>query len=161
MRMNLKFSIALTVIILGLVLGYFLNKPKFRNESIDFGKSFNSEREKIGIPKIESNWVAFDIDSIEVTWMNKSHMIETHNAHHFAKHTVTSHGQLISEEDSYNKITNDSVDNRVIYKYHFATKMWNCKLSIHKYRAYPPSRPIDLKLEQADSILKSWDLSRQ
>ena len=72
-----------------------------------------------------------------------------------------SRGQLISEEDSYNKFLNDSVDCRIIYEYYYITKQWRCKMSTHGYQSYPPSEAVELTIVQADSIINSWGLTRQ
>jgi hypothetical protein len=73
--MKRKYSIVFTVVILGLVAGYFVSRPKFNEDTDQFGKSFNNERTKIGIPKIEENWVAHHPDSTGTTWMNISHQL--------------------------------------------------------------------------------------
>jgi len=154
------YSITLTVIIAGLVIGYFLNKPKYDSDTDTFGRSFNETRIKLGLPVIEEAWVAHNSDSLGAVWMNKSHVVETKDAHHFAKKVRLGKGELLNEEDSFNKYLNDSVASRVIYLYTFDTKQWDCELNIHYFRAYPPSKVIPLTLVQADSILTDWGLRR-
>jgi hypothetical protein len=135
-----------------------------KNENITlierYGISYNSKREKIGIPLIEDSWIAHQGDSSGVTWMNKSHRLLTKEAHHFAKDIVFRQGHLISEEDSFNKFLNDSVDQRVSYVYTFKTKRWTCEVSTHYYRSYPPSESENISIHSADSILKQWGLRR-
>jgi len=159
--MKQRFSVAFTIIILGTVIGFFINRPRFKKDTNDFGRSFNNERQKIGVPKIEENWFAHNSDSTGTTRMNKSHLLETKAPHHFAKSVELSKGQLISEEDSYNKFLNDSVDCRIFYEYSYGTKQWHCKMSTHHYGSYPPSEVVELTLIQADSIINSWGLTRE
>ena len=153
--MRRRLSITFTIIIIGLVIGYILNRPKYKTDMDDFGKSYNKVRSQIGVPPIEDSWVAHKSDSAGATWMNASHGLLTKDAHHFAKRVRMDNGRLTYEEDSYNKFLNDSVDNRVVYLYNFDTKEWTCKLSIHYYRAYPPDDVRELNLKQADSIINS------
>src|SRR6478609_5680626 len=100
------YSITLTVIIAGLVIGYFLNKPKYDSDTDTFGRSFNETRIKLGLPVIEEAWVAHNSDSLGAVWMNKSHVVETKDAHHFAKKVRLGKGELLNEEDSFNKYLN-------------------------------------------------------
>lgn len=125
-----------------------------------FGKSHNTEREKLGIPIIEDSWVSHYADSTGVTWMNRQHRLLTKEAHHFAKHITLKNGQLVDEEDSFSKFLNDSVDQRLIYLYDFKIRKWTCELSTHYYKAYPPGKADTISLDSADSILHQWGLTR-
>jgi len=158
--MRQTLSILFTVIVVGLVIGHFLNRPKFKADTDEFGRPFNNRRKQIGLPIIEDSWVAHNSDSTGATWMNKTHRLLTKDAHHFAKSIIINNERLISEEDSYSKFVSDSVDNRVVYLYNLDTKKWDCTLSVHHYGTYPPSKAVQLNLTQADSILESWGLSR-
>jgi len=154
------YSITFTIIIAELVIGYFFTKPRYDSNTDTFGRSFNEARIKIGLPIIEEGWVAHYPDSSGVDWMNKSHIVETKDAHHLAKKVRLNKHKLLSEEDSFNKYLNDSVASRLTYLYTFDTKHWDCELSIHYFRTYPPGKVVPLTLVQADSILTDWGLSR-
>jgi hypothetical protein len=158
--MKRTLSIVFTIFIFSAILAFFFNKPKFEKDTDQFGRAFNAERIKLGVPVIEEHWVAHHAGSTGALWMNKSHRIQSQSAHHSSKRTRIENKKWISDEDDFDRFVNDSVSHLVVYIYNVDSNLWKCTLSIHRFNSYPPSRAQTISLTQADSIIGSWGLKR-
>jgi hypothetical protein len=125
-----------------------------------YGKEFNSSRDSLGIPLIEEHWITRESNEWRRSWGSSHRGIGTIHPIHLRK-TSTFHGEtLVSEEDSFHYETDDSLAFRVVYEYKFDNGTWDCEFIRYRKGKYPPTSSWPLTLEQADSVLDKWELSR-
>jgi hypothetical protein len=149
-----------------LVLMFILSSSMLRGQNTDvdrFGKSYNEVRIQLGIPIIEESWLRDSSStSTRVKWMNKLHGVLPKDALHLAKFVRFEDGRLTGDEDIYSKFISDSINYRVFFLYKFESKEWLSKLQTYHYNTSPPGlEQVRITVEQADSIINSWGLSRK
>jgi len=125
-----------------------------------YGKEFNQTRDSLNIPKIEEGWVTRENNEWRRSWGRPGRGIDTIHPIHLRKTSNFKGDTLISEEDSFHYETDDSLAFRVVYKFQFDNATWDCHFIRYRKEKYPPTSSWTLTLEQADSVLNKWGLSR-
>jgi hypothetical protein len=184
-----KYVIIISVLIL-LVIAYklidyfFAFKPDDSDCKILYGKEFNNERMKRGIPVIPENWITerknicekdsykFKHNNAGVQWYDENHFkikeICKRGKHNW-KVIVFNDKNIIKESDTYYGIKKGKYYNYDLYEkegYEYITitysydaeregyKPWHVEGKILNINDYPTS------LWKADSLLRSWGISR-
>lgn len=156
-KINWGFSIVVFVTMLSFVWTSFEDAEEryFR-----YGKGFNSTRDSLGIPLIEENWTTRENNEWRRSWSAPGRGIGTIQPIHLKKTSNFHEETLVSEEDRFHYETDDSLAFRVVYKYQFESGIWDCTFIRYRKGKYPPTNSWPLTLEQADSVLDKWGLSR-
>jgi hypothetical protein len=156
-KINWGLSIVVIVTIVSFVWTGF---EDVEEKYFQYGKEFNSTRDSLNIPLIEDNWVTSESNEWRRSWRDPGRGIGTIKPIHLKK-TSNFHGDtLMSEEDSFHFETDDSIAFRVVYKYQFDNRTWDCKFIGYRKEKYPPTNSWPLTLAQADSVLAEWGLIR-
>jgi hypothetical protein len=122
-----------------------------------YGKSFNSERVKKGLPVIEESWLVRVADSTHVQWSHKEMFNRPSSPEHIWKTLFFLKSRLTAEEDAFNFDQGDSIGDRLIVKVDLNTSdSTSFKFSRRYYKTYPPSRSISVDWIFADSVLRVW-----
>jgi hypothetical protein len=158
-RKNIHWGLSILVVV---TLASFLwntwKEPE--EDKFKYGKAFNEVRDSLGVPKIEVNWINHESDPAFRFWAHPGRVINTIKPHHSSKTAKFEEETLVSENDDFHYETNDSVAYRVTYDYFYLENRWECKLIKYKTGTYPPTESRELTLEQADSVISKWGLSR-
>lgn len=145
----------IVVLAVALSIGSAILKPilVFRNERKAI-ESDNLKREKMGIPKIEEGWITKNNN----IW-SAPDASESEKPSHKEKEVRDDF-----EVDRYVKVENDSIEHMVELKYSFRfspDSAWS--ISFLKFINTKNDYKIESKeitLQQADSVLRQWNLSR-
>ena len=141
-------------------------------DSSKFGLDFNHERREIGIPVLPKGWKiqkkGTDFDGTNyIIWINPKNRTEGDSPIHFTKSIKCSEDKIFSETDTYhNGNKYQTIDGHsyvsLIFKYSYEQNIENGVnfskgWSIH---LYDKNGTTQLSLNQADSILRAWNLAR-
>tara|TARA_R110000796_G_scaffold96719_1_gene202781 strand:- start:167914 stop:168396 length:483 start_codon:yes stop_codon:yes gene_type:complete len=148
----------LLIVTLGSFLWVMWNDIAENN--FQYGKNFNEIRDSLGVPKIEDNWITHESSPTYRLWAHPGRVLNTIDPIHFGKRSTFKNDKIVTEEDDFHYETDDSLAYRVIYKYHFVDRIWNCKFIKYRKGKFPPTESWELTLEQADSTINKWGLSR-
>ena len=156
---NINWGLSIVAIV---TLASFLwsTWSEIEEDNFKYGKDFNEARDSLGVPKIEKNWITHESSPTYRFWAHPARALNTIDPIHFNKRSTFEDGKIVSEEDRFHYEANDSLAFRVIYKYYFNDRTWNCKFIKYRNGKLPPSESWELTLEQADSAINKWGLSR-
>jgi len=131
---------------------------KYKGPFIErYGKTFNSERRKIGLPSIEESWTLRISDSSHTQWSHKAIYNTRDVPEHIWKTLYFNDSTLIAEEDAFNYDQRDSIGDRLIVTSYFGTSdSMKFEFSRHYYKSYPPSEMHEVSFSFADSLLRHW-----
>lgn len=156
-KIHWRLSIVVVVTIVSFVWTSF---EEVEERYFQYGKDFNSTRDSLNIPLIEDNWVTREANEWRRSWRAPGRGIGTIQPIHLSKTSIFQGDTLVIEEDRFHYETDDSIAFRVVYKYQFDNGTWDCEFIRYRKEKYPPSNSWSLTLEQADSLLGEWGLSR-
>lgn len=156
-----KVNWGLSIIVIIAITTFIWTKTKdIEEDYFQYGKEFNKSRDSLRIPKIKSGWITYEAESTFRHWGNPKRGVTTVNPMHLGKISTFEGDKIVTEEDDFHYETDDSLAFRVVYKYTFEHSTWDCKFIRYRKKKYPPTISWKLTLEQADSVLHVWGLSR-
>ena len=160
--MNLKkLNWGLSIVVIVILASFFWTKwDEIEEDNFKYGKDFNKVRDSLGVPKIEANWITHESYPAFRFWAHPGRAINTIEPHHSSKTSKFDGDNLVSENDDFHYETNDSLAFRVVYEYYFTDNSWDCEFIKYRKRKFPPTESWKLTLNQADSIINKWGLSR-
>ena len=133
---------------------------EIEEDNFKYSKDFNKVRDSLGVSKIEANWITHENNKWRRYWGHPGRAVNTIHPMHLSKTSNFDGDTLISEEDRFHYETDDSIAFRVVYKYQFDNATWDCDFIRYRKEKYPPTSSWTLTLEQTDSVLTKWGLSR-
>jgi len=156
-----RISWGLSIVVI-LTLGSLLwaTWNDIEENNFKYGKDFNKTRDSLAVPKIEENWITHESSPLFRFWAHPGRSLNTIDPVHFGKRSTFVDDKIVSEEDRFHYETDGSLAFRVIYKYNFESRTWNCKFIKYIKGKFPPTESWELTLEQADSTINQWGLSR-
>ena len=158
---NKNINWGLSIILIVTLTTFLWTKTKeIKKSNFIYGKEFNKVRDSLGVPKIEANWISHESSDTYMYWAHPGRSVNTTEPMHLNKASTFDGGRLITEEDSFHYETNDSLAFRVIYKYRFDNAFWDCKFVRYRKGKYDATSSWKLTVNQADSVLNNWGLSR-
>ena len=137
-----------------------------------YGKEYNEERKKVGLPIIPDNWELSSVLTGESVWANPER-VEKKNKNipvHWRKRLNYRTGTLISETDTYygkeDFPDQDGTSREHLYiTYNYQVDDYDYKkradwsASLYN-RETVASGDFDISLEEAEKILKDWGIER-
>ncbi len=161
-QMNLnKINWGLSIVVIVMLSSFLWTTwSDIEEKTFRYGKDFNGVRNSLGISKIEDDWITHENNEWRRQWGHPGRSVNTIHPMHLGKTSNFDADTLISEEDRFHFETDDSLAFRVIYKYQFDNASWDCKFIRYRKGKYPPTTSWTLTLQQADSVLNKWGLSR-
>lgn len=156
-----KINWGLSIIAIISVTTFIWSKTKeVKEDHFKYGKDFNPTRDSLGIPEIKPDWITYESDETFKHWGNPKRGVTTIEPMHLGKTSTFEGEKILTEEDDFHYETDDSLAFRVVYKYTFDNSAWDCKFIRYRKKKYPPTTSWKLTLEQADSVINEWGLSR-
>ena len=143
----------------------------FKRPEPNYGKEYNPERRKVGVPVIPDDWKLDSVLRDEARWVNPDR-IEKRDRHipvHWSKYLNYRTGTLLSETDIYygkNTYTNSEGTylEKLLITYHYQVDNYDYKKtigwSIVLYNATMSGFGQDISLEEAEAVLKEWGIQR-
>jgi len=142
----------------------------FEQPTPRFGKEFNAERERLGVPIIPDEWIVTIVSSQGTKWSNpdKEDIIDSRIPFHVSKGIYYGTGELISETDSYfgmddwvdleGNVSRESLD--ITYNYQIDENDWKKHLGWSAfYRSQETMPGKEITLEEAIKILQEWNIN--
>ncbi len=161
--MKLAKILVLLLALAGLACGIFEQPtPKF-------GREYNEERTKVGVPVIPADWELHTVRDGECAWVNPERTAkrDARIPGHWSKYVNYRTGELLYETDIYfgreDYVTEEGTFRerlRVTYYYtadpydHKERLGWSVELS------NSTSTGTEITLEEADAILRNWGIDR-
>jgi hypothetical protein len=160
--MNTKqISWVISIILLVAVTTFIWTKTKeIKDNNFKYGKEFNRTRDSLKIPKIEPEWITHESSPTNRYWASSDRRVTRVEPMHLSKESKFDEDKILAEEDRFHYETDDSLAYRIIYRYTFDNSTWDCEFILYRKGKYPPTESWELTLDQADSALNKWGLSR-
>jgi hypothetical protein len=149
-----------------------------------YGIEFNEERKRVGLPILDSNWRHLSGKMVDetgrrvfyTTWVNPARR-ETNKSYHFARSIRYNNDTIFSESNQYTGsrrfATLDGTSTETLFiTYFFVDSRWRYSFlgekipDLENYsssdgRIYSSSKIFVLTKEEADSVLKHWNIDRE
>ena len=156
-----KISWGLSIALI-LTLTIFLWKwsKNINDNHFEYGKNFNSIRDALNVPVIEDHWITHESSENYRYWSHPGHIVNTTQPIHLDKESIFKGGKILKEIDDFHYETKDSLAFRVVYSYNYVCATWDCKFIRYRKEEFPQTISWKLTLNQADSILNKWGLTR-
>jgi hypothetical protein len=124
-----------------------------------YGIDFNEDRDKLGLPIIESDWVMHDCDTNFVYWSNRQNKVLSVEPTHLWKRVYLRNGELLKEEDVFHFESNINKAYRLVSQVYTEKKdSASFRLIIYHKNTFPPTFGREVTFFEADSILIAWNL---
>lgn len=124
-----------------------------------YGLRYNSIRLTHGIPMIEKNWIAHEVDSSHIFWSNAQRKVDKIEPFHLYKTTYFKAGGIYNEKDAFHYETDgDTAYRLMVFNYFNDQSIDSIQFKLITYfkNQYPPSESRMITKEKADSIMSHW-----
>lgn len=159
--MNRKTNWAISIAFFIAIATLIIRSIDFYEETtFEFGKDFNNVRTELEIPIIEDDWIMHELSDNFSLWSDRNRVLSTNQPHHFTKRIFLAEGTLEREEDAFHYEYNDSIAYRLVIKNNLLDSTRIYHFIYYHLGQYPPTSSLDMTIEQADSVLTTWQLEK-